>query len=339
MTYNRIERLNNRRIDTMVKQANFANEVQFRITQTDSVKYALACMQPIDPDYTANTYAEGDRVKNQLSKNLTEPCTYDYQGSVTNDTHIKARSDIDLLVLIERFYTLENPQVPTYPYKGEPVQDLLDLRSSAEQVLKDKFPEVDVDCSGSKSIELSGGSLRRKIDVVPSNWFNSNSYAQSGSKTNRGIQILDKDKRTRLTNYPFLHNALLDVKDGQVLGNMRKAIRLMKSLKYDSESIDLSSYDICAIGYNIPNDRLLVGSAENLLLVEVCHDYCRELLTYQYIRDAISVPNNTRKVFGADGATVKGLQQLESELMTLRTDILTENTRSFSRLADARVEY
>jgi hypothetical protein len=339
MTYNRMERLNNRRIDSMVKQANFANEVQFRITQSDSVKYALACMQPIDPDYTANTYAEGDRVKNQLYKNLTEPCTYDYQGSVTNDTHIKARSDIDLLVLTERFHTLELPQVPTYPYQGEPLQDLLNLRASSERILKEKFPEVDVDCSGSKSIELSGGSLRRRIDVVPSNWYNSNNYAQSGSKTNRGIQILDKHKRTRITNYPFLHNALLDQKDGQVLGNMRKAIRLMKSLKYDSESIDLSSYDICAIGYNIPNDSLFVGLAENLLIVEVCHDYCRELLTYQHIRESISVPNGMRKVFGEDGATVEGLRQLESELMRLRTDILTENIRSFSRLADARIEY
>jgi len=296
-------------------------------------------MQPIDPVYTANTISEGERVKSQLQKSLSESCEYGYQGSVTNDTHIKAGSDIDLLTLIEKFYTLESPQKPISPYIGDPVQDLVDLRNASERILKQAFPEVKVDCSGSKSISLSGGSLKRKVDVVASNWFNSNNYANSSLKIDRGVQILDKDKKQRVLNYPFLHNHRIEMKDREVGGTLRKAIRLMKSLKYDSEAVNVSSYDICGIAYNIPTERLHIARQYDLSIVAICHGYCLELVNNELLRNSLDVPNKTRKVFGVAGASVADLQQLTKQLEILSTDILNENKRSFVKLAEARIEY
>lgn len=63
--------------------------------------YLVDAMQPIDENFTKKTFEEGYRVWNQLEKNL--PAVYqvefDFQGSVTSDTHIRIHSDIDLLAL------------------------------------------------------------------------------------------------------------------------------------------------------------------------------------------------------------------------------------------------
>lgn len=129
-----------------------------RIQQSEAVRYVVGAMQPIDSEYTKNTYEQADRVINQLKKGLKSSCSYDFQGSVTNNTHIKARSDIDVLLLTDKFFTLEPPQQPASRYQGDVLQDLLDLRTDAASVLRAAFPEATVDSGGSKSISIEGGS-------------------------------------------------------------------------------------------------------------------------------------------------------------------------------------
>lgn len=335
----RLDRLNARRIDPFVEEAKLLNESYRSLAQSDSVKYVIGAMQPIDPAYTQNTYTQAERVRNQLEKRLTESCDYKYQGSVTNDTHIKAKSDIDLLVIIEKFFTLEQPQQPRFPYSGNPLKDLQDLRADAEVSLAAAFPEADVDCAGSKSITIEGGSLTRTVDVVPSNWYETNKYADTQNEIYRGVQILDTSVPTRLANTPFLHNAWVDHKDRNTSGGMRKAARLMKSLKYDSESIELSSYDIVSIAFNMPDESLNHPRGGELVLLASCLAYCQELQQNGFIRNSIEVPDGHRKVFTDGHATEMGLSQLVSELEKLANDVLLENSRSFRRLAEARVEY
>lgn len=335
----RLEKLNLRRIDENITEAKLYNEAYRSISQSDSVKYVIGAMQPIDPEYTKNTYIQAERVRSQLSNRLTGRCEYKYQGSVTNDTHIKARSDIDLLVIIDKFFTLENPQVPKSPYKGDPLKDLLNLRKEAEEALENAFPQAGVDKSGGKSISIEGGSLTRKVDIVPSNWYNTNKYAETDNEVFRGVQILDKSVPERLANTPFLHNAWIDHKDENTSGGMRKACRLMKSLKYDSENVDLSSYDIVSIAFNMPNASLSYPKGSELLILGSCLDYCRQLQTNSSLRESIEVPDGHRKIFCDGHATLAGLDQLTYELERLADDVLRENQRSFRKLAEARVEY
>jgi len=296
-------------------------------------------MQPIEPDYTKATFEQANRVQNQLANRLTIGCEFDHQGSVTNDTHIKAKSDIDLLTIIERFFTLEPPQTAAYPYEGDPVADLRALRGQTITSLKAAFPEATVDTSGAKSVSIEGGSLRRKIDVVPCNWYDTNKYAETGQKVWRGIQILDANRGIRIKNTPFLHNAFIDQKDRESGGGFRKAARLMKSVKYDAENVDLSSYDIVAIAFNISSTTLNVPREMELSLLEACVAYCNLLENNATYRDSLYVPDGHRKVFGPDGATAAGLSQLSRELNRLATDVLSENRRSFAKLAEARVSY
>lgn len=337
---NRLARLEARRIDPMLKEAKLLNEVYRGIQQSESVRYAIGAMQPIDPEYTRNTFAQGDRVRDQLARRLTQSCDYRYQGSTTNDTHIRARSDVDLLVILTAWYWLQPPQVPANPYRGDEKQDMRALRSESEESLQDAFPAADVDGDGSKAICIDGGSLTRRIDVVPATWYNSNHFAQTGDETVRGVRVFDIETGAFITNYPFLHNACIDVKDARTLGGLRKAARLMKSLKYDSDTVTLSSYDIVSIAYNIPDNQLAFAPPFELRIVDSSHDYCVQLSRDASLRSTIHVPNGTRPVFGGrDGATEKQLDELVAELRQLRQDILSENARSFVKLAEARVEH
>ncbi|MEW8274763.1 MAG: hypothetical protein AB2733_11865 [Candidatus Thiodiazotropha taylori] len=335
----RLERLNQRRYDPAVVEAKLLNESYKSIAQSDSVKYVIGAMQPIDPEYTKNTYKQAERVRSQLENRLTEKCEYEYQGSVTNDTHIKAKSDIDLLVIIDKFFSLEKPQTPKSPYKGDPLQDLLDLRKESEGSLELAFPQATVNKRGSKSISIEGGSLTRKVDVVPSNWYHTNKYTETGDKIYKGVQILDKSVPCRLANTPFLHNAWIDHKDNSTTGGLRKACRLMKSLKYDSENIDLSSYDIVSIAFNMEDFMLTLPRGSELGLLASCLDYCHELQSNSILRNSIDVPDGHRKIFSDGHATLSGLNQLTTELESLSNDVLRENYRSFRKLAEARVEY
>lgn len=335
----RLERAIARRTDDLVEKARLVDEGYRHLAQSESVRYVVAAMQPINAAYTKNTYDQGDRVCNQLQRCLATSCEYEYQGSVINDTHVKARSDIDVLLLTGRFETLERPQVATYPYDGNVVQDLIDLREDAIACLENAFPEAKVDSSGSKSITVQGGSLRRKIDVVPSNWYNTNEYAATRNKVFRGVQILDAVTRERLKNTPFLHNERIDRRDRRTGGGLRKAARLMKSLKYDTETVDLSSYDIVSIAYNIPDWQLSVPRNEELRILDVCLEFCVRLVREDAERMAIDVPDGHRKVFAPGHATVDGLRQLAIELVELKQDVLEENDRSFAKLSEARIDY
>lgn len=336
---NRIDRLAARRTDPTVTNARLLNEVYKRVNQSDSVRYVVGAMQPIDPAYTENTFFQAERVCNQLGNRLTIKCENKYQGSVTNDTHIKAQSDIDVLMLIERFFTVEPPQKPQNPYKGDPIQDLIDLRVEIIEALEQAFPEATVDYSGGKSVSIEGGSLRRKVDVVPANWYNTNQYAEKRDNIYRGVQILDAKKKERLKNTPFLHNAWIDYKDHQTNGGLRKAARLLKSLKYDTESIGLSSYDLVSIAFNIPEAALNVPHGMELALLNSCNAFCIAIDADVSLRTSLMVPDGHRRIFDEGHATKAGLEALVRALNDLVRDVLEENQRSFRKLAEARVEY
>jgi hypothetical protein len=336
-----LDQLRARRIEQFEKTATL-NEVydsEKLRSEGTAVKYALGAMQPIDSEYTQNTFREGDRVKNQLEK-AGLACEFEYQGSVTSDTHIKARSDIDLLTLTCRFVTVDAPGPVSTPYYGNTIDDLIVLRQNSINVLRNKFPEATVDTTGAKSVAIEGGSLRRKIDVVSSNWRNTVQYERTRALRDRGVDVLDSKARTTRRNLPFLHNDRIDSKDRATASGLRKAIRLLKSLKYDSpQGVDLSSYDIAAIVYRMDESQLTVYRGAELILVERCKQHLDLLATNATFRESLYVPNDTRKIFCAEGASLTGLNQLQRDVDRLLYEITNDMSRSFRKLAEARLDY
>lgn len=336
----RLPRLQERRIDRLVEGTSLANEVYRVIQGSDAVRYAIGAMQPIDPEYTKNTFAQGDRVREQLRARLSEGCDYEYQGSTTNDTHIKARSDIDLLVLTTRWYWLD-PSLPNeWPYEGDVKADMRRLRSESEESIRLAFPRAETDASKSTAISVEGGSLTRRVEVVPASWFDTPDYRRTNDKNYRGVKVFDKTSGVFSLNRPFLFNRRVEEKDVSTGGGMRKATRLMKSLMYDSSGSKMSSYNIASIAWNMPDSMLQHAYPFELELVESCRSYCRRLQHDAALRTSIRVPDDSRTVFdGEKGATIAELNGLTTELESLVHDIVTDGVRSFARLAEARVEY
>ncbi|WP_166667974.1 nucleotidyltransferase domain-containing protein [Orenia marismortui] len=330
----KLKNLKQRRVDPefLYKEAaSYYNEEHLsesyeKINEKDIYKYIIGAMKEVDDIYTRNTYKEGDRIKNQLDKikSYKLDFEYRYQGSVTNNTHIKTHSDIDLLVIIKKFTTLEPPQKATIPYTGDPVEDLVNLREECYLHLHNAFPEVNVDNTGSKSIALSGGSLKRKVDVVPSNWFDTLKYVETYNECYRGIQILDYFKRERILNTPFYHNKLLEEKDYSCNNNYKKVIRLLKNLKADSNiDIQFSSYDITALMYHMNNSHYRINRSV-LVLLKNTKEFLKYILDNERYRNTLYVPDESRKIFDKPEGKLKGLKDLKLEVDTIYEDVIEE---------------
>lgn len=318
-------------------------EVYQRLQHEGSaVRYTVAAMARIDPRYTEITYEQGDRVKNQIDKALCDAgasCDFRYQGSVTNDTHIKSYSDVDLLAITQRFSTLEPPQKATYPYHGDPVTDLKEIRSTSRRCLEKEFPAAEVDDTGKRSLSISGGSLSRKIDVVPANWYDTNDYAHMQAERFRAIQVLDITTGVRIVNRPFMHNYLIQQLDNSTGGGLRKAIRLMKSLKYDSDSVSLSSYDLASIGYNMPDFQLATLPGYEIPLLVRLKEYLDSVAADSALRSGMLVPDGSRKVFAPGHATLQGLNEIRTEVDDLVEAVRRNLHKSARKILEAKMIY
>jgi len=335
----RLGRLDQRRYDAAV-QASAMGEAYKQMRESDSVRYTIGAMQPIDPAYTKSTLAQGERVRSQLEQRLSGKHDFEYQGSVTTDTHIKAKSDIDLLVIHTMWVRFETLPQSCSPYGGNPQDDMRSLRRRAAEALRDAFPAASLNNSKPTAIKLSGGSLTRDIDIVPASWYHTNAFVRTGDQSYKGVEVFNQDTGAFIPNTPRLHKRMIEERDQQVRGGLRRAARLMKSLMYDSDGrVTMSSYNILGIAFNIPEQELLIGNPRALVILEACYNYCTALEFNPGLRDSIRVPDGHRTVFGSGpGATVSELRALTQELSNLRGDVLQENFRSFARLEEARVE-
>jgi hypothetical protein len=344
----KLKKLKNRRLDMdfIVRKVEIGEMSHFdsllesyeKLEERDVYKYFIGSMEEVDKIYTKNTFKEAERVQNQLDKIKTSELNFEYryQGSVSNNTHIKAYSDVDILVIIDKFITLEKPQVPSNPYKGNPENDLYNLRIECEEHLKKTFYSADIDCTGAKSISMEGGSLRRKIDVVPSNWFNTNLFAQTSDERFRGVYVLDKHKMERIGNTPFFHNFLLGQKDTECQKNYKKLVRLLKTLKADSnKEIDFSSYDITGLIYNMDNSKFFVGKGY-LILLRNLKNYLEFVLNNNLYRDELYVPDRSRKIFDGTSKKIIELGYLKEEVDILYDEIYKDLSYSDYLLENKR---
>jgi hypothetical protein len=264
------------------------------------IKYINQAAEEVNERYTEISYEEGERIQNSLSKDIDD-IIFEYQGSVSNNTHIKAASDLDLLVILEKSYPITK-------------ENLFFLKNDCHSNIEVRFPKVNIE-RGAKSLKLTGGSLKRDIDVVPSHWDEMN-------KDKKGIIILDEDKNEKVTNTPFHHNYLLGKKDSLCNSYYKKSIRLIKNLKVDLENeignqINISSYEIVALLYHISNEKFLLLN-KNTDLIPMLVKELNLILLRSDLKE-LKVPDESRKII-KDSATINGLKVIINEL----TNILNE---------------
>jgi hypothetical protein len=298
------------------------------LAESSGVKYAIGAMAPVSDESTKISIREGERVATTLISLLKTSGIYasmEIQGSVALDIHIEGHSDVDMLILNEDTILVQNAaRCPTFiPAldKRPMVEIIKDLRIKSEQKLTSRYPEVDVNCAGSKSIAMEGGSLQRKIDIVPSCWYNTDDYQKSGLKHDRAVQVYDKKEHKLISNQPFLHLKKVSDRDAKYSGNLRRVIRLMKNIVADMpddkkrKAKKLSSYDLTAIGYHMDSD-LDAPYYQALSLVEKTRSNLSLLAYSEVLRAFVDVPDGSRKVFDND-EKIEALNILSHEVDSL----------------------
>lgn len=306
--------------------------------------YIKRAMQGVEPVYTSNTFAAGDKVKAQL-KNAYPKLDYRYQGSVPSNTHIRGYSDIDLVQISDSFYSHQsilvftnaiqktdlsysqrirlNEVINSVPYTGDADEDLNQIRYNAEVLLSKVYKEVNR--NKAKSIEVNLASPKRMVDVVTASWYKSVEAVVSDSEHLKGIQIYDKKKNQRLkVDFPFLKIHLLKTKDSLVNGRLRKMIRFLKTLKADSDiEIDFSSFDISSVCYNIEKIKYYDKSYDEL--VHVLHEELDKIAVDSVYRDTIQSIDKSEHVFRDKPEKIAQLKLLLDELKVIREDLFKDS--------------
>ena len=338
----RLSNLRNRRMafdstssTTLAEAMNksFRSESYETRTSNSASKYALGAMQEVDQDYTLVGLGEAERVGKQLESGLAAEgisVEFDLQGSVPLNIHIRGASDVDLLALAAGWFTYDSQGAKANQYYstgGSVLDSMRQLRSRSEDVLSTRFWGADVDKSGNKSIKMSGGSLKRTIDVVPSHWHNTVAFQAGGNKHDREVKVYEKDNHKTLSNMPFLH--MKRINDGDLItgSGLKKAIRLCKNVKKDAENdgkaINMSSYDIASAMWYCDANTLRHSSWSELTILSATQSHLEFLLNNRNYAMALNTPDGSRKIF----ETVEkfnGLIALSLEVTALSEDVARE---------------
>lgn len=331
----RLQRLRERRSgksDELYIDGKILTESFEKRAGTNATRYALGAMQEVEHRYTQISIEEGERVKHNLTEGLQAKgmsASYHPQGSVPLNVHVKGVSDVDLLA-VEPIY-LAAPACPgskkSYlPYTGLGTlqDDVLSLRGHCEEVLSTRFWGANVDTTPAKCIKLSEGSLRRDVDVVPACWHDSVLYQLSLDESERGIIIVNKHTRERITNYPFKYAAKINTKDQETIGGAKMAIRLLKNVKNDDEQeLELSSYDIGSLIYHCPSRLITFRPGADLMVLSGTDEWLDDLARdYQYATQ-LETPDGTRKIIDTT-AKWTSLLRLSQDVSELSDAVLGE---------------
>lgn len=337
----KLERLNNRynpERSVIIENRMSSEDFSF---DTDITRYVKRAMMAVDSNYTNKTKEAGENVKTHLRGALTD-VSFRYQGSVMTDTHIRGASDIDLLVICEKFYGTDITRVRQElandyiypqtiinrlrkyessfsPYQGDSHNDLLSIRRAIELAMLQTYDICDI--SKAKAVQITNQHLHRDVDIVTSSWFDSFEYVKDGMPENkRGIKIYNKDLGiAEGPDYPFLSIERINDKSSESNGRLKRMIRFLKNVRTDSEKdINLTSFDINAICYSIPIEDYV--SLDYKSLVHVIWSTMFHLW-YDHKQDTLKSVAGDEYIFKDKPAKVESLKLLEDEVYKIKTEL------------------
>lgn len=332
----RLESLNEIARDELISKSYLEEGWQKRAKSQPYTRYTLGAMAEVDADYTRISIETAERVGKQLDSGLTTAgfaVDFRLQGSVPLNVHIRGVSDVDLLNLETSFYTYHTggyrSRVGLYttPTSRSSIDVLLALRSEAEKILVARFPAATVDKSGGKAIAISGGSLARPVDVVPSHWHDTVEYQLSDAERDRGVTILNKKVPETIDNLPFLHIHRVHERDTQALGGLKKSIRLCKNVKNDAieegKDIVFPSFDIAATMYHADMAALQGSHIYELAVLAETQRFLDKLYHNADKAKALMVPDGSRRILDTE-QKYQGLKALSVEIDDLAREVAKE---------------
>lgn len=328
--------------DEVLFEKSFRDEIS-SISTNDILVYIRTSMKGVPDNYTQRSREAGEQVKKHLMRELTD-ITYKYQGSVMTNTHIRGVSDIDLLVICDKFYHWDSVEVNNilndysqkikystteiqklesetkmFSYSGNAIEDLKSNRMDSERILNYVYSNCDI--SKPKAIKIKNLNLNREVDTVIANWYDSTFSIVNGKGDNRGIQVFNKDENSRgPIGYPFLSITRINHRSSFTNGRLKKMIRFLKNVKADSDfDIKLSSFDINAICYDIATSKYQNSSFYQL--VPILYLQLHSLSTEKIHSDRLKSIDGSEYIFRYDSGKLDSLKLLMSEVGGIFADL------------------
>lgn len=327
--------------ENFVLRKSFSDELA-TISYSDVLTYIRFAMKGVESEYTQKSMEAGEWIKKHLAS--LSNVTFKYQGSVMTNTHIEGYSDIDLLIICDKFYNwdkkgiddilnsctektkyqsfqiskLENAVQAFFPYVGTPLDDLKKIRLYSENILRDIYSQFDA--SNGKAIKIKN-LLKRNVDIVTASWYDNVSSIINDKGDYRGIQVYDKNKHERCpVDYPFLSIKRINERGNETNGRLKKMIRFLKKSKVCSEqNIDLSSFDINAICYDIDVSEYKTLSFYEL--VPILYNQMKSICTNQVKADSIVSVDGKECIFRNKPTKLSNLRILLAEVEGIFVDL------------------
>lgn len=287
----RLQNLQQRKFDNELNESLISKSFS-NINIPDNVKYLIESMRPIDTKYDARTFDAAARVQKHLENgfDLHFSRSYENQGSVMTKTNIKVHSDFDLLTIVEGYQYLETSNPSNSYTASNPNDDIIELRRQSVKILKSIYDEVDD--SGEKSISIFNKSLNRKVDIVFCFWYHSDKYLETKSQYYKGVYLFKFPTKTKKKDFPFATIANVNSKGNRTKDGSRRGIRLLKSLKADSEpQIKLSSFHLTSIVHSIDDELINYSSGEELKIAQAISGKLKNIIENSVYRKSIKGPN------------------------------------------------
>lgn len=323
-------------------QKSFSDELS-TIKYNDILRYVTLAMNGVEPAYTERSREAGEKVKAHLKESLSD-VVYKYQGSVMTNTHIKGNSDIDLLVITEKFYSFDKSGIEktlsdynqTYYLNQTQIQrlkneligggysssleDLRENRIKSENKLKGVYDVCDT--THAKAIKIKNKNLNRDVDIVIANWYDDvKSVINNKEGDYRGIQVYNKDTHSKgNADYPFLSIKRINERSTFTKGRLKKMIRFLKNVKADSsKDIKLSSFDFNAICYDIDVDSY--KDLNKFLLVPIIYNQLHKLSTNSTLANNLKSVDEHEYIFRGHSEKLESLQNLMNEVNSILQDL------------------
>lgn len=322
----------------IVEQRMFCSD---SVLDSDTALYVKRSMKAVDEEYTKKTRAAGDAAKQHLSEVLKN-VSFEYQGSVMTDTHIKGASDIDLLVISEKFYGTDIDKVRqelnyTWKYNydqlnrlhrfdknferylGDSNQELAELRKQIERVMTACYAICET--SKEKAVKITNQHYHREVDIVTSSWFQSLNFVLEGMPDHlRGINVYNKALGiAQGPDYPFLGIKRINERSSNTGGRTKRMIRFLKNVRTDSaQDIPLTSFEINAICYSIPVEEYAHLDYKQMVHV-LWHNMFH--LWYDGKQDSLKSVVGDEYVFKDKTDKVEALKRLEVEVYKINQDL------------------
>ena len=313
------------------------------ISTNDVLVYIRTSMNEVDEDFTKKSLEAGNNVKDHLTKQILK-ASFRFQGSIMTDTHIRANSDVDLLVITEKFYTHDSNKIKNIlddsnlianlnagavkalkdellksNYSGDALLDLKELRVDCEKILKEKY--INCNISNPKSIKIKNLNLDRDVDVVVANWYDDVDSILYNRGNQRGIEIYNKDSHSKeAADFPFLSIERINEKSSMTNGRLKKMIRFLKNIKADSEhEIMLNSYEFNAICFDI--EKSLYENLKFYELISVIKNQIDLICTNSYKADSIVSVDGRESVFVKKREKINNLLLIKAEVDNIFSDL------------------